>query len=257
MQLLTLALLTVGLCAVYALVGVTIVRRFTKPHVREGHNDVLVPLFLTAGTLYAVLLGFLVIAVWENYGAAKDNAAEEASTLTTLYRQTNGMPPAEQAMMRGLLRDYTEAVVTKEWSIQAATGGASPVARKALGDMYRMFATLKPSLASSSINQVFLGTLGSVADDRNRRTLQANESLSGVIWAGVLVGGAIVIAMTFIIFMERPLPHIIASVLMASLIGTLLLMMTLLDRPFTGPLALASDAFEHSMSVYAAVDGGN
>lgn len=257
MQLITLVFLTIGLCAIYAFGGVAIVRRFVRPHVREGHNDVLVPLFLMAGTLYAVLLGFLVIAVWENYGAAKDNAAEEASTLTTLYRQTNGMPTAESTSMRGLIRDYTEAVVTKEWAIQAATGGASPVARRALGNMYRAYKTLPPNERSASINSGFLTMLDSVADDRNRRTLQANESLPGIIWLGVLLGGAIVIAMTFIVFMEKPVPHIIASVLMASLIGTLLLMMALLDRPFSGPLALSSDAYEHSLSVYAAVDGGN
>src|SRR5271156_6562534 len=98
-----------------------LVRRWMRGSVREGHNDVLVPLFLTAGTLYAVLLGFLVIAVWENYESAKDNAAEEASTLTTLYRQTNGMPPSERQEMRILLREYTESVARDEWKIQAAT----------------------------------------------------------------------------------------------------------------------------------------
>src|ERR1700712_970356 len=82
-----------GLCVLLA-------RRVLHERVREGHNDVLVPLFLTAGTIYAVMLGFLVVVVWEAYGDAKGNVAVEASTLTTMYRMTNGMDTAELKAMR-------------------------------------------------------------------------------------------------------------------------------------------------------------
>lgn len=247
----------IGIAVLYAFFGVTLVRRFMQSHVREGHNDVLVPIFLTAGTLYAVLLGFLVIAVWENYEAAKDNAAEEASTLATLYRQTNGMVPSEQHTMRVLLREYTEAVAVDEWPIQAATGGASPRARKAVADTYRVFATMSPQMAAAPITTEYLQTMRVVASDRNRRTLQASESLSGVLWIGLLVGGAIVIGMTFLLYMDATWPHVLTSGMMAALIGTLLFITLLLNRPYAGPLALTPEPFEHSLSVFASVDKGN
>ena len=247
----------IGLSAFYAVVGVALVRRFLHGRIREGHNDVLVPLFLTAGTLYAVLLGFLVIAVWENYGEAKANAAEEASTLATLYRQTNGMHSTEQHEMRGLLREYAEAVAGDEWQIQAATGGASPKARKALADIYRSFGSMPREDASSSISVEFLQTLRTVASDRNRRTLQASEGLPAVLWFGILLGGAIVIGMSFLLYMDVTWPHMLACGLMATLIGTLLFITMLLNRPFSGPLALSPESFEHSVSVFASVDKGN
>ena len=50
-----IAILFVGGAVLYAIVGVLIGRRIVGRHVREGHNDVLVPLFLTAGVIYAVL----------------------------------------------------------------------------------------------------------------------------------------------------------------------------------------------------------
>jgi hypothetical protein len=243
------------LAVAYVLV-LFLVRKFVKGFVREGHNDVLVPLFLTAGTLYAVLLAFLVIAVWETYGAAKDNAAEEASTLATMYRQTNGMPPDERAKMRGLLREYTEAVVKEEWPIQAATGGASPKARQAVADIYSTFYTMKPSESSSSISVEFLHTFSTVAADRNRRTLQAAEALPPVLWFAILFGAAIIGGMSFMLFMEVFWPHAVMSGLMTVLIGTLLLITFALDRPFAGPMPLDSGAFEHSLSVFDAVDKG-
>jgi hypothetical protein len=177
-----LAIGIIGLSAFYAVAGVAIVRRFLHGRVREGHNDVLVPLFLTAGTLYAVLLGFLVITVWESCGEVKANAADEASTLATLYRQTNGMGSMQQRTLRGYLRQYAEAVAGDEWQIQAAIGGASPKARKALADIYRSFGSIPRAETSSSISIEFLQTLRTVASDRKRRTLQASEGLPAVLW---------------------------------------------------------------------------
>ena len=55
-------LAVIGAAGVAAL-GVWVMRRLVKGHVAEGHNDVLVPIFLTAGTIYAVFLAFVVVAV--------------------------------------------------------------------------------------------------------------------------------------------------------------------------------------------------
>lgn len=252
-------LVLAGFLALLALyVGVIwLVRRIVKGHVREGHNDVLVPLFLTAGTLYAVLLAFLVIAVWEQHDAASDNAAEEASTLATMYRQTAGMPSGEQRTFRALLRGYTNAVVDDEWPVQAKNGGASPKARHYIAEIYRAYGALPPAEANSPVSQEFLRTFSTVAADRNRRTLQANEQLPDVLWAGLLVGGGIVIGMSFFLYMETFWLHAFVSGSMATLIGFLLLLTLLMNQPFTGPLALDSGAFEHSTTVFDSVDKGD
>jgi hypothetical protein len=247
----------IGFSILYACLGVLLVRRLVKGRVSEDHNDLPVPIFQTAGTIYAVLLAFSVIAVWQSYGAAKDNMEEEASTLTTLYRQTNGLPDAQQWVLRRLLRDYTRAVVVDEWPIQAATGGASPRARKALGEIYRAYRTMDHRVAASPISIEFLQTLRIVAADRNRRTLEASEALPAVLWLGLLIGGVIVIGMTFVLYTEQMWPHVLFSVLIAALIGTLLLITLLLHRPFHGPLGLSSDSFQHTLSVFDSVDNGD
>jgi hypothetical protein len=252
-----LALLIVGASVLFAFIGVVFVRNRMHGRVREGHNDVLVPIFLTAGTIYAVLLAFIVIAVWENYGAAHDNAAEEASTLTTLYRQTNGMPDKEQAEMRELLRSYTEDVINLEWPAQAKNGSASSKARKDVGQIYRTYRTLDPKVASSPIGVEFLQTMRTVATDRNRRSMQSGEQLSIVLWAVLIVGGVIVVGMTFFLYMDVVWPHALFSVLVAALISGLLLITLLLSQPFHGPLAITPESFEHSIVVYNSVDAGN
>jgi hypothetical protein len=159
--------------------------------------------------------------------------------------------------MRGLIRNYTNAVTDDEWAIQAKTGGASPVARRAIGEIYRAYSTMSPAVSARPISTEFLQTLRVLASDRNRRTLQASESLPGILWFGLLMGGAIAIGMTFLLYMDATWPHIVASAMMAMLIGTLLFMILLLNKPFSGPLAIDSDSFAHAIVVYDSVDRGN
>ena len=58
------AVLAIGICVIYAAVGVVVVRKLMQGKVREGHNDTIAPMFATAGVIYAVLLGFLVVVGW-------------------------------------------------------------------------------------------------------------------------------------------------------------------------------------------------
>src|SRR5580692_6417316 len=116
-----LAVLIIGGAILYGVVGVAIGRRLIGKHVREGHNDVLVPVFLTAGVIYAVLLGFIVVAVWETFDAAHATVAEEAGELIPLYRQSTVMAPEKGAAMRQALRAYAETVAHDEWPVMQKT----------------------------------------------------------------------------------------------------------------------------------------
>jgi hypothetical protein len=217
---------------------------------------VLVPIFLTAGTIYAVFVAFLVVAVWESYDAAHANVAEEASGLATLYRSSTGMEKASGDELRTLIREYTEAVITDEWQIQAATGGASPKARAAGLGMYRMFSHIDPAVrvADTAVEQNALTLITTIQADRNKRTLQAGESLPGIMWVASIGSGVLVLFLSFFLYRERTWPQVFASSVMATMVALLLSITFVLSRPFVGGMALQPEAFEHSMGVYDSVD---
>jgi Protein of unknown function (DUF4239) len=253
-----LGIIVIGSAILYAIVGVIVVRKLQRGKVIEGHNDVLSPVFATAGVIYAVLLGFLVVAVWQSYDDAKGNIQDEATTLTTLYRLTAGMRhPEERVAMRKAIREYTEEVINDEWKTQAQTGTASPQTRHSIGSMYQQFSHMPLTESGSQINGEFLRTLSQITIDRNRRIVQSTEHLSWVMWFGLFVGGIVVVGMTFILYMERAWPHIVITSVLAALIGTLLFVTMVLDHPFVGPLALESGPFEYSINLFDSVDAGS
>src|SRR6476469_3836261 len=111
----SLAILIVVISVSFASGGVLLGRRVLHRHVAAFHNEVVISLFATASVVYAVLLGFLVVVVWEGYDSAHRNVAEEAASLVPLYRLTYGMQGPHGRASRALIREYADAVVNDEW----------------------------------------------------------------------------------------------------------------------------------------------
>jgi hypothetical protein len=148
------AVLFVGGFVLYAIVGTLVVRKAIHGHIAEGHNDVLVPLFLTTGVIYAVLLGFMIVGEWEAYDAAHANTAEEAALLVPLYRQTTVMAEEKGAELRHTIREYAEDVI-KGWEGFTA-GRRNKQAGKDVNEVFRVFSTLTPSLLLRNSCKPFL-----------------------------------------------------------------------------------------------------
>ncbi|MBV8091654.1 MAG: DUF4239 domain-containing protein [Acetobacteraceae bacterium] len=240
----------------FATAGVWLGHRFLRGRIAEGHHEVLLALFQTGGTLHAVFLAFLVVAVWQSYDTARGNVAEEASALATLYRTSAGMEVNTGGELRKLLRQYVQAVIEDEWAVQAKSGSASPRARAAGLAMYRLFG--REGLASkqndSAINAAALEIIAQIQSDRNKRTLQSEDSLPAIIWFAAIGSGTIVLAMSFFLISEQVARQMILTSIIASTIALLLCTTFALSRPFFGPLALQPEPFKHSLQVFDAVD---
>jgi hypothetical protein len=251
-----LAVIFVGGLVLYAIVGVSLVRKLIHRHVAEGHNDVLVPLFLTAGVIYAVLLGFMVVGEWEAYDAAHSNAAEEAALLVPLYRQTIVIDAEKAGEVRKLIREYAEDVVTG-WE-RFVAGERNRKAGRDTNELLRVFGTITPQTKAQEIMMgQFLQTYSHMVLDRNKRYVQAAESLSWIMWFAAITGSIVTVGMSFLLFMERFWPQVFAVGVMAALIGSLLFTLAVLSRPFVGPLAIEPAPFEQVLKVFDDVDQGN
>jgi hypothetical protein len=251
-----LIILAIAAATAFATAGVWLGRRLLWSRLTDGHHEVLVALFQTGGTLHAVFLAFLVVAVWQSYDSARANVAEEASALSTLYRASAGMEASTGKQLRKLMREYVAAVIQDEWTIQSETGGASPRARAASLAMYRLFGQEDPAVRQedAAINGAVLEIISQIQSDRNRRTLEAQQSLPSIIWLAAVGSGMIVLSMSFLLFSRNVALQMTLTSIIASTIALLLCITFVLSRPFFGPMALQPEPFKHSFEVFDAVD---
>ena len=102
---------------VLSVAGLTLVQRLVSPGLRQEHNDVAGFIYAVLGVAYAVLLAFVVIAVWEQYQAARDTTDREANELAEIYWLAYQLPESEGRQVQELAQSYARVVVEEEWPL--------------------------------------------------------------------------------------------------------------------------------------------
>ena len=74
----------------------------------------------TVGTIYAVLLAFVVFVVWQQHNDAERVVHQEANNLLDMARLLRSFPAPENTTLLRLLRGYTSAITGPEWADMAA-----------------------------------------------------------------------------------------------------------------------------------------
>jgi hypothetical protein len=64
--------------------GLIQVQRAVPLSRRQEHNEVAGFMYAVLGVAYAVLLGLMVVAVWQDYEVAEASAAKEANAVSTV-----------------------------------------------------------------------------------------------------------------------------------------------------------------------------
>ncbi|MCV7443957.1 DUF4239 domain-containing protein [Mycobacterium paraense] len=251
-------LLLVGVITVAVLTAVGSVQlgsRVLSDETGPGHNSALSPYVTVVGLVYGALLGFTVVVGWQEFLSAEVNVSSEASTLTTMYRQTVAMPQPEQSQIRQQLRQYAEGLQGPEWGKQDF-GRIGNRARAAITAMYRTVGSQRSDAASSAINLDFLGRLTVLASERSTRILDAKPRIPPLLWSSLIFGGLVLIALTGFLRLTSNRGHMVLTSAVAVLLGLLLYLVFVLDHPF-GPLGVTSQPFAHAVNVFDEVDSGS
>jgi hypothetical protein len=250
---LLLAVVVVG-AALIGILSVRLAGRIVSRDTRPEHNSILSPFLTVVGLVYGALLGFTVVVGWQQFLSAEVNVSNEASTLTTMYRQTVAMPQPEQSQIRDLLRQYVDGVRGPEWG-KLEFDDITNRARGALTEMYRIAGTQPPTAVSSAINQQFLSELTVLASDRSTRILDAKPRIPTLLWCSLIFGGVVLIMLTSVLRLDSSRGHMILVGSVTVLLGLLLYLVFVLDHPF-GPMGVTSEPFGHALKVFDLVDSG-
>src|SRR5690242_19450223 len=79
---------------------------------RRPHNDLIGWQITVLGTTYAVVVGFMLYAVWTAFELADGNAEAEANCLVNVARSAQGLRDAERQEIENLVREYVDQMLT-------------------------------------------------------------------------------------------------------------------------------------------------
>ena len=110
-----LGILFLVVLPVLAMTGTLVLRRRFGLERLKVNNEVAGFKFATVGVLYAVLLAFAVIVVWEKYSEAENTVALEAGAAVTVYRLSEGLGEGQGGSTRAAMTTYLKQAIEKDW----------------------------------------------------------------------------------------------------------------------------------------------
>lgn len=244
-------LVVCGVCLV-AVGGLMLVQRLVPVEVRQGHNEVAGFIYAVIGVIYAVILALVVIAVWEDFGRARDTVEGEANAAAEIFWYAHSLPEPEGHHVQELVRSYAEEVVEVEWPLMEQ-GQAPPMESSRetpsgwalIDDIRATMQGLEPQTeADQELYAEGLDQVEQLADARRMRLVAAQEGLPTVLWVVLVSGGMAVVAFTYFYGLENIWAHTLMVVWLAGGIALVLFAIYSLEHPFSGGARVSPGAFE-------------
>ena len=235
-------LLFLGATTLIAMAGPIIIRRPVSLERLTANNEVAGFKFAVIGVLYAVLVAFAVILVWEKFNDAEKDVAQEAGAAATIYRLSEEIGTEPGTAIREVIINYLKAAIAEDWPAMEH-GEISLRVTQALNDAYTTVGRFNPSdrreavLLAETLHQ-----LDVVDQARRGRYVMASGNVPGSVWLGLFGGAAITIGFTLFFGTENLRAQATMNGALSILIFSALLIIIAIDYPFAGNVKVQPDA---------------
>jgi hypothetical protein len=214
------------------------------------HNDIVGFILTIVGAIYAVVLGFVAVVVWEQYEGARQNEQREVNALTALYELAQAYPgPARDALRRDITT-YVRLVTDDEWPAMRA-GRQSPAAARAALSIYDRTIGIQ-SQSNGNVASQTLSLAQALIDDRGQRLQDNRSGIPILLWVALLGGGIITIGFGYLFGIENERFHATATACVAAIIAIMLVLIARLDYPYRGDTGIPPTDWEVALHAMAA-----
>ncbi len=223
-----------------------LVHRIWPAEARRQHNDLIGWQITVLGTTYAVIIGFMLYAVWTSFEVATGNAEAEANALVNAVRAAQALPAPHRQEITEFSRKYVQSILTEEWPAMSHVT-MSPESNNNVRELWSILAQTQVRTASEQISlDHTYSEISKMTEHRRLRHLEVYSDLPGILWA-VLSVGAVVTILSACLFGSADFKLQAIQVTALSLILSLLLVAIAdINRPFQGSVCVTPMAFEHA-----------
>jgi Protein of unknown function (DUF4239) len=219
--------------------------------VREQHNELAGFILAVVGVIYAVLLAFVAVGVWERFNRAEERTYQEATNLTIVYRDAGSF--SNGPGLRAALRDYVRDVIEDEWP-EMQKGGRSVSARLLLESVDRDVRNIKADTPERvAIQERMLEAMDAALEGRDARISEDATGINGVMWVTLIVGAFVTVGFTFLFGFKHTIIQQLMVGSLSILIGLMLFLIVALDFPFRGGMIVSPEAFENAQWVFRTI----
>jgi hypothetical protein len=225
-----------------------LVRRLVGVERLALNNEVAGFIFAIIGVVYAVLLAFVVIAVWEKFSEGQTSVAREAAAAAALFYYSEGPEPEAAKLHEGLI-NYLELVIESDWPAMA-TNTEDATTTDALGALYRAAMALNRTgtRSTADMSEVFT-QIDNLTLARRVRLHLSTGLVPEIIWITLFAGAGLTVYFALFFGSPNAIPHFAMTAILSIVLTSGLVVIISLDHPFSGPVHISPEALEHVLAI--------
>ena len=238
------AFLLVFVFIAIALIGQYLVNRFVKIEILEQHHSAGEAMMGVVGTLFSVLLGFMIASAMSKYQDAQMYGQLEASNVASLFRVAGGMSDIDRPRLRQLCRVYVNDVIDKEWPMMEKREKINHgwVSYSELWDA--VVATVPENDRQSNLQQGMVASMQALGEQRRARILLATSVMPQALWIIVGFGALITVAFTYVFASQFHQVQGAMTTLVAAAMALNIWLLAAYSSPYSGELRIKPSMFE-------------
>lgn len=250
MNSLSLGLIFVVVSTLMAVGGMLLVRhRFGVENLVHNH-EVAGNLLSIIGTLYAVLLGFVIVDAMERQQELRVIVEQEANGVASIFLLAHGLPSEMRLPIQKNCDDYTRAVIYEEWEAMNRDT-YSPRALQCAWALFRNITEMQPkSTAETTLHDKLLDQITEMADMRRIRIVSAAHGIPPAMWTILILGGSFTVIFTYFFAVKNLRVQLLMTTMVALTLALNVLLVFLYGSPFAGALAVKPDAFKLNVQMF-------
>lgn len=235
-------LLSIGL----AEAGLVIVRSLCPPSILAATNGQVGDYLQTLGTIYAVLLAFVVFVVWQQFNDARSYVEREANELIDLFRCARGLPRSQRERVQRRLTAYVDGILSREWEAMECGDESSFAELGAqLDRLWDDLHAFEPGTeCAKAIHAEMLTRFNDLSDVRTNRLTSALLKIPLAMKFLLYIGAVVLTGSMWLFSIERFWIHGILTGALAGALSHVLYLIHDLDDCFAGNWRVPRGAFE-------------
>jgi len=200
-------------------------------------------------TFFTAVVAFVVVICWQQYENANSGTVTESNALVATYEAAHAMPEPEHQRIQGLVRDYTNQVVTEEWSMMNRDKHLSQHTQDTLDTLRDTVESMRSSdTYVTDLRSSARSSLEQVAHARRDRAMAAGHGIPGFLYVALWFGTVLLLISPVLSGVRVTKRSILMIALLGIVVGSAIVQVHNLDYPFSGGETVPKDAFQLALS---------
>jgi hypothetical protein len=209
---------------------------------RRHSNETLGVAFDFVGIAYAILIGFVIVALWDAQTDVRETVDAEAASLRGIAILSQALPPGDEQRITEAVRAYGRAVVDQGFPA-LRHGRDSTAAEAAAHALFReIVAGDRSDDLAASVQDELMDEFTDFYALRIHRVAEADAHLASELWVLVLLASVTLIALVSGLERERS-RDVVATLAISGTMGVVIFVIISLSYPYSGDVSVSPQPF--------------